>query len=77
MVLNLQGGADSWNMLVPLDNCTKTNLSTTLLHGQQLRVPHDLFADYTSLRGTELAMKKHTLLEIPVSLPRDASHRLI
>ena len=45
--INLQGGCDSFNVLVPHSNCVNASGG-----------PHDLFADYTAVRGPIIALTK-------------------
>jgi cullin-associated NEDD8-dissociated protein 1 len=69
VVLYLDGGVDSFNVLVPRSNC-----SVKRSDGSG-RMPHDLFSEYANIRGfargVRLAHKKEVLL--PVNLPTDTT----
>ena len=54
--LNLQGGCDSFNVLVPHSNCVNASGG-----------PHDLFAEYQAVRGPVIALEKDTLRTIDAS----------
>jgi uncharacterized protein (DUF1501 family) len=54
--INLQGGCDSFNVLVPHSNCVDESGG-----------PHDLFADYTETRGPVIALEKERLRTIDAS----------
>ena len=54
--INLHGGCDSFNVLVPHSSCVNASGG-----------PHDLFADYTAARGPVIALEKSTLKTIDAS----------
>ena len=56
LYVDLQGGCDSFNVLVPHSNCVNAS-----------GAPHDLFAEYQAVRGPVIALEKSTLRTIDAS----------
>ena len=61
VVVFLEGGMDSFNMLVPYSGCTKPKNQGG---AQGKRVPNDLYAEYARVRGPSVAISKQNLLPI-------------
>jgi hypothetical protein len=59
VVVFLEGGMDSFNMLIPHSDCTKPKEN-----GQNGREPNDLYAEYARVRGSDMALNKEYLLPI-------------
>ena len=59
VVVFLEGGADSYSVVVPHSGCTKPASS---LDGT--RVAHDYYKEYTDVRGTDLAIDKNKLHQL-------------
>eukprot|EP00040_Diaphanoeca_grandis_P028845 m.167802 g.167802 ORF g.167802 m.167802 type:complete len:2710 (-) comp31477_c0_seq1:197-8326(-) len=59
----LEGGADSWNMLVPHSKCSEPSDAND---PASTRVPHDLYAEYVATRGVDAALAQSALLQVDI-----------
>ena len=62
VVVFLEGGADSFNMVIPHSNCRRLSEDENAAEGEM--EDYDLYADYELLRTPEMALKKAQLLQI-------------
>lgn len=62
VVVFLEGGMDSFNMLVPYSGCTKRKEGSG--PSSPAREPNDLYAEYARVRGPAVAVNKQVLLPI-------------
>ena len=65
VVVFLEGGADSYNMLVPHSNCKKQTEGEDAVEGEM--ESYELYDDYKELRSEEMALTKAQLLQVTVN----------
>lgn len=65
VVVFLEGGADSYNMLVPHSNCEKQAEGEDVAEGEM--ESYELYDDYKELRSEAMALTKAQLLQVTVN----------